>query len=519
MPRSSHQSLAALFVSAMRRFAQRTALVSPQGDPLSYAKLDQCSNQLANILRDAGIGPGSTVALLLNNSVEFVIADIAIMKLGATKVPLNNLLARPNVSYMLAHSNASAIIIHSSLADLFAVDDLELDIVKMRIAIDDGQGIPEGFACWADLLSGATATPVLLDTVPQSIGMILYTGGTTGAPKGVAHRQDALVHNILSQVILAEIGSDERMLLMTPLPHSAHLLCQAGLLKGATIWLADGFDPSRALATIESKRISWTFMVPTMIYKLLDSSSLSGWDCSSLKTILYGASPITQARLVQALETFGPVFIQIYGQTEAPNFVTILGKEDHLVPELQLSCGQPTLATQVRIRGEQGEVLQAGEVGQVEVRSIYTLSEYFKDPASTANAYSGEWLKTGDVGYLLPSGHLFLVDRAKDMIISGGMNVYSTEVENVIQSFPGIHQVMVIGVPDAHWGEAVTAFVVGRDGPCDSLAIIEHCRLHLAKYKVPKSVVDVKELPLTAYGNLDKQEMRTRDWAREGRSI
>jgi fatty-acyl-CoA synthase/long-chain acyl-CoA synthetase len=519
MARVEHQSLAALFVSAMRRHAAKPALVSPSGRVMTYRELDDRSSQLANALLHRGVGPGDAVAILLHNCIEFMVADLAIMKVGAAKAPLNDLLSAGDVAYLLEHSCAAAVIAHTSLIPLLGQGSLAPADGRIRIGLEDGPAVPAGFVSWETCLGAESPIWAIRDVPPDTTGLVIYTGGTTGKPKGVAHSHDALVHNILSQTIMAELGTGERMYLVTPLPHSAHMLCQAGLLRGATVWLSHRFEPEAALDLIQRERITWTFMVPTMIYKLLDSPHVENYDLSSLRTILYGASPIGRARLERALQVFGPILLQIYGQTEAPNFVTTLSKQDHLREELQMSCGQPALATQVRVMNDEGLPAPSGEVGEVQVRSVYTLGAYLRDPEATEAAYSGEWLRTGDAGYQIDSGHVFLVDRKKDMIISGGMNVYSTEVENVILSFPGVAQVMVIGVPDATWGEAVTAFVVLAGEALDKERLLDHCRAGLARYKVPKDVVVIPEIPLTAYAKPDKKALRRRYWGSEERGI
>jgi fatty-acyl-CoA synthase len=519
MPRTTFQSLGGLFTSALRRYAARIAVITPSGARITYRELDEQSTRLANALAARGVGAGSVVALLLRNGVEFVIADLAVMKLGAAKVPLNSLLAPSNVGFMLRHSHAVALVMHTSLAHLLP-SLAEIPDVANKIAVADGEQRPPSFDDWQEFLAAASLEPVVSHAGPETVGLIIYTGGTTGEPKGVVHGQSGLAQNILSQVIMSEITSDERMLITTPLPHAAHLLLQAGLLRGAMIWITEGFNPAQTLELIRSERLTYCFLVPTMIYRLLDQMEQQGGaDVSSLRTVLYGASPISRPKLVSALEKFGPIFLQIYGQTEAPNFITALSKSDHLIPELQLSCGQPVLATQVRISSPEGEELRLGEIGEVQVRSVYTLAAYHADPVNSAAAYCGEWMRTGDLGYQNESGHVFLVDRLKDMVISGGMNVYSSEVEQVIQTFPGVGQVVVIGIPDPQWGEVVAAFVVPNATSVDIEPILNHCRQQLARYKVPKIVNLVKQIPLTNYGKPDKKALRAQFWSAEGRSI
>jgi fatty-acyl-CoA synthase/long-chain acyl-CoA synthetase len=340
----------------------------------------------------------------------------------------------------------------------------------------------------------------------------MYTGGTTGRPKGILHSAGSLGTNLLAHVLSGQIRYGEKMLLCTPLPHSAGFFLQAGLLQGATFHLAARFDPAEFLRHVEEHAISWTFMVPTMIYRLLDALRDHEWDTRSLETIVYGAAPISRARIEEALRRFGPVFLQLFGQSECPNFATTLSKEDHLDPDLLASCGQPCPGVEVRIGDGEGRALPTGEIGEVLLRAPYTLREYHAAPELTAQAFVADWLRTGDVGYQTETGHVFLVDRKKDMIITGGMNVYSSEVEQILHEHPRVDAAAVVGVPDPDWGEAVHAFLVSDQGLRDA-ELIEFCRSRLAKYKVPKALTRIEELPTTPYGKIDKKALRAR-WIR-----
>lgn len=507
----------ALLSRALKRFAARDAIASG-GCSYSYRELDEASSRFANALSDLGIVSGDAVALLLRNCVEFVVADLAILKLGAIKVPLNELIAPPDVAYMVAHSGARGLVVHASLAPLLS--EIGAGSLKARVVVEDCESHLAGYTSFATLVSGARSTnPPAPALDPTDSALVIYTGGTTGRSKGVLHVHEALGINLLSHVVNGEIGHDERMLICSPLPHAAQLFVHAALTRGARVTILAKFDPDTVLETIERERITWAFFVPTMIYRLLDRLAERPRDTSSLRTILYGASPITKARLRQALDTFGPVFIQIYGQTEAPNFITTLSKEDHFNDEYLTSCGQPVIFCDVAIRDDTGREVEAGAVGEVTVRSSYTLARYHADPVRTADAFRGEWLRTGDIGYRSRTGHLFLVDRAKDMIISGGMNVYCTEVENVLQEIAGARQVMVVGVPDDDWGEAVVAFLVADPASISIESVLAHCRKRLARYKVPKRVQFVDAIPLTAYGKPDKKVMRAHFWDEHGREI
>ncbi|MEO1034902.1 MAG: AMP-binding protein [Pseudomonadota bacterium] len=515
--RSDQLILRDMFRRALERFGDRAAITAPDGS-LSYEELLAKATVLAGALQARGIEAGDRVVFLLRNSVHYVIADVAVMLVGACKVPLNDMLAADDVGYMIGHSDAKAVIAHTSFLSTLAAIESTVESVGVRLAVIDTDIPLPGFETVSfESDGGRYSADTRIDG--DDPGLIIYTGGTTGRPKGVYHTQQSLAVNFMSHLINAEIAHDEHLLICSPLPHSAQQFVLAALLRGARVTIETGFDADRVLQLIAEERVTWMFMVPTMIYRLLDAPALAGTDTSSLRTIVYGASPITSARLQQALQRFGAVFLQIYGQTEIPNLVTTLSKADHEQAKYQTSCGQPVIFCDVVIRDEEGSAVEIGNAGEITVRSFYTLERYHADPERTDAAYVGEYLRTGDIGYQAPTGHIYLVDRAKDMIISGGMNVYSTEVENVIQEVDGVGQVVVIGVPDDDWGEAVTAFVIPNGTALDGQAVITHCKSQLAKYKVPKRVELVTEIPLTAYGKPDKKALRARFWSDEARQI
>jgi len=326
----------------------------------------------------------------------------------------------------------------------------------------------------------------------------------------VVHSYGSLGINLLAHAIYGEIAPDERLLIVSPLPHSAGFHVQAALMQGARVTLQTHFDAGELIRTIERERITWTFLVPTMIRRLLDHPDLSSANLGSLRTLVYGAAPIAPARLEQGLARLGPVFLQLYGQSECPNFATTLSKADHLRAELRGSCGQAVPAVRVSVRDEAGTPAPSGVVGEVCLQSSYTLRRYHADPEQTAAAFHPDrWLRTGDLGYLGATGHLFLVDRAKDMVISGGMNVYTAEVEHAIEELAGVRQVAVVGLPHPDWGEAVTACVVREGAAPQRDTILAHCRARLSRYKIPKRIEFMATLPLTAYGKVDKKRLRS----------
>lgn len=507
-----------MFTRALKRYADRPCLIF-EGKTLSYADVDDASDRLAQALAARGIGHRDVVALYLRNSFEVVIADMAIIKLGAVRSPLNEMLSASDVEYMLAHAEAKALIAHSSFYETLAAAADAVSDVEVRICVTD-EGDLTGFEAYQTALDTASddapARPPLAPFDPHFIG---FTGGTTGKSKGVLHQMAPMGINLNCHTMTAEIAADDHLLIHSPIAHAAGLFVQTALMMGARVSIMSGFDPAEMLRLVEAEKITWTFMVPTMIYRVLDHPDLAARDTSSIRTIFYGAAPITSSRLQQGIDAFGLVFKQLYGQTEAPNFICALEKADHLKPELQRSCGQPTVFCEVRICDETGAVLPLGEVGEITVRSPFTLAGYYKEPEKTADAHWGEWLRTGDVGYQTLSGHVFLVDRSKDMIISGGMNVYSTEVEDVVQRHPMVSQVVIIGLPDDVWGEAVTAFVVPAAGAFDAGAVLAFAKGELAKYKAPKRLIQIDAVPVTAYGKADKKALRKEYWGDHDRAI
>ncbi len=501
--------LRTLLTGALRTHARRPAVVA-DGRTWTFAELDEASNRLAHGLRELGVGPSTPVALMMTNSAEYVVADLAVLKLGAAKVPLNDMLSPDEATYILRNSGAVVALATRSQVDV-ATSHLRAGEALRTVVSVDGPG-PDVTA-WADFLDGRPTHAPDAEISPDDVGLMMYTGGTTGRPKGVVHRQDRLALNQLAHRIETEIRSDDRLLLSSPLPHSAGLLLQTALAAGAVTHVESRFDPKAVLDAIEGDGVTYLFLVPTMIYRLLDRAAELQGDYSALRTILYGAAPISQERLAEGLQRFGPVFVQLYGQSEAPNFITRLRREDHTtdpaLAHLLRSCGQPTAMAQVRIVDDEGRDCPAGTEGEVVARTTFTMTGYHELPEATAKSLRDGWLYTGDIGYLDENSYLYLLDRKNDMIISGGMNVYCSEVESVVAEVAGVGQVAVAGIPHPDWGEAVVAFVVpAPEEPLDEDAVLAHARAKLSAYKRPKAVRVVESLPLTAYGKVDKKALR-----------
>ena len=494
-------TLSEMLTRAIRTHGDRIALQIDES-AWSYEDLDKLSDALASGLRRLGVSRGHPVALYLRNCAEYVVADLALLKLGAIKVPLNEYQTLNDVLYVLQDTDAVVLIAHQSLLDNLGGSLIGSTNLAHVIRVGNGDLLSRSISHhnWSDVL--AEPEPVTNEVLPNDSAMITYTGGTTGKPKGVVHTQAGLAANLLAHIEAGEIMPTDTMLLTTPLPHSAGYNLQACLLLGGKILVQDGFDAKAFYTLVEARRVTWTFLVPTMLYRLLDDPHLDRYDHSSLRTIVYGAAPMSTTRLRTAIEKFGLCFIQLYGQTECPNYITALTKEDHRNPDLHSSCGKAVPLVEIATTGRRGR-----NIGEVIVRAPYVLKEYFNNPSATKSALVDGWLHTGDIGYIDTGGYLFLKDRAKDMVISGGMNVYTTEVEQALKRNPSVADAAVIGLPHDDWGEQVHAVVVVRS-EISREALIEHCRGELSRYKVPKSIEFREALPLTVYGKIDKKALR-----------
>jgi len=521
------RTLKGVFEKSLRKYTDRTA-VRFADEILMYGEVDRRANAVAHAFADRGIGPNDRVAVLLTNTVEYLLTDLGVIKAGATKIPLNDSLTASEIEYMLNDSRAETLVCGPEFIEMVEGLRDSLDHVERFVGVGDGAELPSGFEPFADL-DGERAGSPDVDPAPSDLAGHFYTGGTTGKPKGVVHTQESMTMNAYSHI--AELGFDgeETLLLMTPLPHSAGGFRWGVLLTGATVLVQDGFGPQKALELIDEQSVTWTFMVPTMIYRVLDAPELADYDTSSIETLVYGAAPMTPARLREGLDEFGPVFLQFYGQTEVPNLITTFGKREHKISvqrdqtERLSSAGQPCLMADVKIVDvESSEPQPPGEEGEILATAPYVMQEYFERPeAMTETMTDDGWVHTGDIGKLDEDGYVYLLDRASDIIITGGMNVYSTEVEEALDEHPDVSHVAVIGVPHEDWGEAVKAIVVSEGEASAKLEsdILAFAAEDLADYKQPKDVDFVESIPETPYGKMDKKALRDRYWEDRERQI
>jgi acyl-CoA synthetase (AMP-forming)/AMP-acid ligase II len=380
------------------------------------------------------------------------------------------------------------------------------------------------------LLFGSDSTRPEVPIEPTDVAWLFYTSGTTGKPKGAmeTHRNLLTMVQQFLIAILHDACESDVMLHAAPIAHGTASVGLAHLAVGAAQCFPEstGFDPEHIFHIIERLRVSATFLAPTMIQMLLRSPHRHGANVSSLKNVVYGGGPMYVELLKEALAAFGNVFHQIYGQGEAPMTCTTLPKWEHTVVgdarlERRLaSAGRELPAVQVRVVDDDDRPVSACEPGEILVRGDLVMRGYWQSPQSSAEALRGGWLHTGDVGFLDEDGYLFITDRKKDLIISGGSNIYPREVEEVLLQHPAVGEVSVIGVPHEKWGETVKAIIVLRDGThADEQQLIQFCRERIASYKKPTSVEFVDALPKNAYGKVLKRELRERFWGHRGRKV
>ncbi|MFE6170970.1 o-succinylbenzoate--CoA ligase [Streptomyces sp. NPDC056464] len=488
-----------------RKTPHRTALIHG-GTPTSYATLHQRTNRLAHALRDRGVRRGDRIAYLGLNHPSYLETLFAAGTLGAVFVPLNTRLAGPEIAYQLADSGAKALIYGPSHAGLVAGLPGHTDVRTYLEAGPDYEGA----------LASASDEPIDAPVTPDDTCLIMYTSGTTGRPKGAMLTHGNITWNALNVLVDTDLIADERALVSAPLFHTAglNMLTLPVLLKGGTCVLVEAFDPDVTFDLIARHRITFMFGVPTMFDQLARHPRWPSADLSSLRILTCGGSPVPTP-LIAAYQQRGLTFLQGYGMTEAAPGTLFLDAE-HAVSKAG-SAGVPHFFSDVRVVRPDLTPVDAEETGEVVVRGPHVMPGYWGLPDETAASFAEGWFRSGDAARVDEDGYVFIVDRIKDMIISGGENIYPAEIEDLLLAHPDIVECAVIGVPDDKWGEVPRAVVVAREGAAlDPDEVLASLSGRLAKYKIPKSVVLADELPRTASGKLLKSRVRTRYGNSEG---
>jgi fatty-acyl-CoA synthase len=508
-----------LIVEALSRYPRREAFVFGSRR-VTYAQAASRTGRFMQVLASRGVSARSSVAVLSSNMPEVWMLQAAACLLGARYSGLHPLGSAEDLLYICDHVGVDVLVVHADYLDRGMGLAQRSSSIRHVLALG-----PTSAA--EDLIALSDALPdITLKRRPsdaEEVRWIAYTGGTTGRPKGVEIPDRALVQQVQTVTTCLGLPEVPRFLAVAPISHAGVLPILPTLVRGGTVILQRSFDPQEWLTTVRDERINWTFLVPTMLYMLLDRARPESFDLSSLETIMYGSSPMSPSRLAEAHEVIGPVFLQAYGQTECVSFATTLRKDEHEPlrnPGLLNSCGRAVLGMRVEILGDGNEPVAPGAVGEICVRGPGVMQGYYRMPEQTEEALSGGWLHTGDLALKDERGFVYIVDRKKDMIVTGGFNVYSREIEDVISEAPSVSAVAVIAVPDDRWGEAVKAVVVARPGETvDPLALIEMVKSRKGAHQAPKSIDVVERLPQTSVGKIDKKALREQYWAGHDRRV
>jgi len=490
---------------------------------VTYAEAREAANRLAHALVGEGLEVGDRVAFLSKNSIEYAIFYYAASKAGVVPVPLNYRLAPPEWQFIVNDAGARLLVAQPELAEAIAPVRDALDPVKRFLAV--GSDVP-GWEPWDEFVrSGAPEPPDRLVTADDDVYQ-MYTSGTTGRPKGAVIQHRALAAQ-LHQAVMAFGGSPgDRALIVAPLYHAAAgVTTFCTVQTGGTLYIQEEFAPAEVVRALSEERIRTSLLVPAMIQFCLGAvPDVAERDYDALELVVYGASPIAEATLRRALEVFRCDFIQGYGMTETTAAATYLYPADHRAAlegrsELLLSAGRPLLGTEIRVVDADDRPVPTGTIGEVCIRGPQLMRGYWNRPDATEEALRGGWMHTGDAGSLDEEGYLFIQDRVKDMIVSGGENVYPREIEDVLFEHPGVADAAVIGVPDAKWGETVKAIVVRKDEGTSADDVLAFCRGKLAGYKQPRSVDFVDALPRNPSGKVLKKELREPYWKGHERRV
>lgn len=495
----------------------------------TFRQLEEDANRLASALLARGLGPGDAVASLAWNRGELVVVEFALYKAGLMRAPVNARLGRTEIAHLLGYAPVKALLFDAAHREdaLAALDAAAVDCLAVEFESGFESEFESGFA--ALLAEGEAAVgvaPVRVEVAEDDACALNFTSGSTGALKAAVQTFGNRLANMRKQLMTEpRPRAGSRYLACGPITHATGMPLLACVFAGTTVHILPSWTPDAFLAAVERERIDATFLVPAMLATVLAHPGLGGYDVSSLTDLRVGGAPISPQRLREAVAAFGPVVGQGYGLAETTSVVAGLSAaeiargvaED---PELLQSCGRPGYDTEIRVVDEQGGETEPRQIGEIVVRGPDCVRAYWREPELTAETFVDGWVRTGDLAWMREDGYLFIVDRRKDMIISGGFNIYSTEVEAALDEHPAVQESCVVGVPDERWGEAVQAVVVVRDGAqVDAEELIAFCAERLDRFKKPRAVDFLPELPHNRNGKLDRKAVRETYWAGSTRRV
>ncbi len=514
-------NLATLTSRSARYWPERLAVID-RHTRLTFAQLEQRTNRLASALLAHGIATGEHVAILAPNRVELVEAEVAFYKAGLVKVPVNARLALDEVIQVLNDACSVALIADPQAAEALLARRQEVPALRLIVTLGE-QGGDIGYAA---LLAQGSSQPVSCDLPDEALAVLHYTSGSSGVLKAamlsVGNRKALIRKSIASPTRRA--GPGDIMAHVGPITHASGMQLMPLLAVGACNLLLDRYDDQLLLETIQREGVTRLFLVPAMINRLVNFPGVERYDLSSLRLVMYGAAPMAPALVKRAIEVFGPILAQGYGAGETCSLVTVLTEQDHLCEDGDYrrlaSCGRCYFETDLRVVNDDFSDVQPGEVGEIVVKGPDIMQGYWRAPHLTAEVMRDGYYLTGDLATVDQQGYVFIVDRKKEMIISGGFNIYPSEVEQVLYSLPQVFEAAVVGVPDEQWGEAVRAVIVLKPGmQLQEHEVIEHCAQALAGFKKPRGVDFVSELPKNPNGKVVRRLIRDAYWQNSERRI
>ena len=494
-----------------------------EGRRITHRAFCQRVFRIANALLARGIRRQERIAVLARNCPEALEVFGAGETTGFIIVNINSRLSVREIEDICLDAQPVAFVFEPEFAA--AAEAVQARVPGIRLLVAIG-GSADRAADYETLLASGADTPPPVCAEPDDVAYLIYTSGTTGRPKGVMFQHRAMVEAARTLALEGAAAEPVKALIVMPLFHiGARIESLAFLLLGGSIVLHRAFDARAALETIEAERITAMHVAPIMIQRILEVPDRQRFDTSSLHCVRYASAPMPVPLLTRAIQAFGPIFIQVYGMTECLGGTT-LKPHEHRIDGTErerrrlASAGQPYLGTELRIVRMDASAADPSEIGEILIRSPATMKGYWNNTAATVETLRDGWMHTQDLGFIDADGYLFIVDRKKDMILSGGENIYSWEVEEALRHHPAVAEVAVIAVPDAEWGEAVKACVVRRDGmTVGADDLIEHCRERIASYKKPRSVDFVAELPRLFNGKVDKKALRAPFWTSHDRQV
>ena len=502
---------------------QVNTAVLHRGEAFTYREINQNSDRLANGLLKLGLKKGDRLVIVASDCTQYIEADFAIYKSGLIRVAINPRLSLKEIEFISKNAEASAILFTDDMTESINRIRPQLSDVKHFICLT---GNVEGCVSYQDLIKDSMDVPPDIEVNEDDTAMLFYTGGTTGTPKGAILTHRAVKVVALNFITAYAITQQDVFLSSATIAHATGFRIMASYLGGAKYIMQDKFDPKLVMETVEEEKVTILSTVPTTLIRLCNYPEINSYDFRSLRMVTFGAAPIAVDKLKQAIRVFGPRLANVYGQAEAPCTIAYLSPREIVLngekkAEKRLaSVGRPFLNVEVRVVGNDGKDVKPGEIGEITVRSEHVMKGYWQKPEATAEALKDGWLHTGDLGMMDEDGYVFLIDRKKDIIISGGYNIYAREVEEVLNNHEAVAEAAVFGIPDPEWGESVKAVVALKPGvQATENELTEFCRKSLASYKKPKSIDFLSELPKSSLGKIAKKELKDKYWQGYNRRI